>query len=76
MRKGDIVIDDARPPRRRFLTGTAVVAGAALIGSAVSLEQNAAAASPAQPAGATGPKVLRTPNTRFAGLPDYPFEPN
>jgi len=69
------MMDNVRPPRRRFLTGTAALAGAAVIGSAVSRERGAAAAA-AERSARVGPRVLHTPDTRFAGLPDYPFEPN
>lgn len=66
----------AKPDRRRFLTGAAALAGGTLTASAASLQQRAAAAPPSEPTQALGPKVLRTPDRRFAGLPDYPFEPN
>jgi haloalkane dehalogenase len=75
MRKEKILTDNLRPPRRRFLTGTAAVAGAALIGSARSFEPSAATEPTGQP-DITAPRVLRTPDWRFADLPDYPFEPN
>ncbi|WP_198663386.1 haloalkane dehalogenase [Jiangella endophytica] len=60
--------------RRRLLRGTmAAAAGTLAAGPGV---QAAAAADDHEPAEATGPKVLRTPAHRFAGLPDYPFAPH
>lgn len=74
--EGINLMDNTGPPRRRLLTGAAAVAGATLFGSAIEVPHNAAAVPPEQSAGDTGPKVLRTPEAWFAGLPDYPFEPN
>ncbi|HEX6232115.1 MAG TPA: haloalkane dehalogenase [Jiangellaceae bacterium] len=69
-------MDNARPPRRRLLSGAAAVVGATALNSAVQVPRRAAAVPPEPAAGVTGPKVLRTPDAWFADLPDYPFEPN
>jgi haloalkane dehalogenase len=60
----------AGPDRRRLLAGAAALAGGALIGPAA----DARAATTEAPV--AGPKVLRTPEERFARLPDYPFRPH
>ncbi|TDO45442.1 haloalkane dehalogenase [Kribbella sp. VKM Ac-2527] len=51
--------------RRGFLAGAAAVAG----GLALAPNLDTASAS------TEGPKIVRTPAERFAGLPDYPFKP-
>jgi hypothetical protein len=57
--------------RRRFLAGAATLTGGALLGTALDPGTPASAAHPGP-----GPKVLRTPEARFRGLPDYPFQPH
>ncbi|SEF18784.1 haloalkane dehalogenase [Jiangella alba] len=54
--------------RRRLLAGTAALT-AGTLGAASALPATAGRPSP-------GPRVLRTPDHRFTGLPDYPFEPH
>ncbi|PZF82330.1 haloalkane dehalogenase [Jiangella anatolica] len=57
--------------RRRLLSGAA-----ALTAGALAAGTSRPAAAVRVPAGAPGPTVLRTPDHRFAGLPDYSFEPH
>ena len=57
--------------RRRFLAGAAAVAGGVALAPSLTRAADAAAVSVAE-----GPKVLRTPEGRFANLPDYPFTPH
>jgi haloalkane dehalogenase len=59
--------------RRQVLAGVAALAGGALIGSAADLRSPAAAKPTSQH---RVPKVLHTPQQRFTGLPDYPFQPH
>lgn len=59
--------------RRRLLSGAAALA-AGTLAVAPSLQQGTAADR--RSGASTGPKVLRTQDRRFEGLPDYPFEPN
>ncbi|MCM0673349.1 haloalkane dehalogenase [Micromonospora phytophila] len=66
---------DARD-RRRFLAGAAALTGGALLGPAVNVTTPAGAAPTSGSALADDPKALRTPDERFAHLPDYPFKPN
>jgi haloalkane dehalogenase len=62
--------------RRRFLAGAATMAGGALVSAAVDLGRPAAAAALKSPTSGQGMRVLRTPDERFRGLPDYPFTPH
>jgi haloalkane dehalogenase len=67
--------DITGPGRRRFLTGAAALSGGALLGSALDTGSVSAAARQ-RPGGEPGPAVRRTPDSRFRGLPDYPFRPH
>jgi haloalkane dehalogenase len=61
--------------RRQLLAGVAALAGGAMLASAIDLRNPAAASPSSRTDDFKVPKVLRTPQQRFAGLPDYPFQP-
>lgn len=68
--------DPHRPSRRRLLGSAAALSGGGLLGAAVGFDGIAAAATPTAQVSGNEHGVARTPDTRFAGLPDYPYAPH
>ncbi|MDP4511796.1 haloalkane dehalogenase [Nonomuraea turcica] len=65
-----------QPDQRQVLADAAALAGGAPTGSTVGLRTPPVAAPESETALVEVLKVLRTPEERFAGLLDYPFQPH